>query len=151
MGADFIFAIATTPYYEDNTPVRSTEWEDIEPQIRQRIQEMRDRDGFDYIADLEYVYQDWYEELTTTASGDELNDACAAHLLNDAEEYFQWTFSRQVGELDYNGKRTIITGGLSHGDDPTDCFRIVNFIGQIGLFDEPFKRALDQKAIFNEP
>lgn len=47
-------------------------------------------------------------------------------------------YERQITEYTLKGITYVMTGGLSHGDYPTEMCEVVNFLDQLALFDELF-------------
>lgn len=50
-------------------------------------------------------------------------------------------FRQDVGWLEIDGARYWVTGGLSHGDEPTDSFPWIEALGEFGIFDAPITEA----------
>jgi len=98
MGADFIFEVV-----EAGRPIQY--WQQILGELDDgQVQEFAKMPSLDYL----------WDEMTEQQIVERIDEAFKVVYNSD---------SREIGWFNDEDKRWVITGGMSWGDDPTDCYR----------------------------
>lgn len=130
MGADFVFAAAPAPRWDDDELIKQPTNEELawlREAIAARIvwteASVEDAECYFYDAD------DGSIEHATDLALDALVDLVAT-----------WHDRRDIGWLSTGDDREpwMVTGGMTWGDDPTDSYAVIAFACSVGVFDEPF-------------
>ncbi len=78
--------------------------------------------------------------------GNELDDDDQADYLAQAIEDLSWVYSetRATTVFWINDKEYVLSGGYSWGDDPTDAYRPLNVISELGITELEFTAEVSQ-------
>jgi hypothetical protein len=129
MGADFVFSFCDWPINSDGSELLGDET--TVALVQQRLIEKLNAENLTWdSATLEEwgVYIDTAEEFAEWLK--EINEQIA--------DLFGGGWVREVSDIYIGGKRGIITGGMSWGDDPTDYYRTLAIINDLNITKERF-------------
>lgn len=141
MGADFCATHTPTPRWREQPVEKITPsnvesvWEEfVLPVVRERVVDL-----------LAHDLERWREELWPVLDDDEEHDdQDATRLLTEAlVEHARvvfdvhWLGSLEVGWFLIDNVPNLVTGGMSWGDPPTECYESIALVGEAGIFDDP--------------
>lgn len=150
MGADFLYATAPMPY--------------VQPMVRQLIERWCDEHDFhpdslfdvyaqvgierasrlDMEPSLLSDYEMQFEMLAD--DGDTIEDWVRAQV-SEAVRTIVGPYRRDVSTIAFGAHAHYITGGMSWGDNPTEAFSHIEWLGSVDLFAQPITLAEARRAL----
>lgn len=110
MGADFMFAVSPQPSLEDDNRKKA---------VKELLHQINDQDMLDVAEDF-CCFDD-------TSSAEVMRDELYETILRVCDMDTRETSVIQLDGMDWMG---VVTGGMSWGDVPTDCFDDIALIGR---------------------
>jgi len=127
MGADMMTAMAPSPFTKDGNPVKLGQelFDEMLSRVISEVAEYDDPEELNWYADENDENSDWRSDLV-----DSLKDTLSAICIHGG--------SREIDFVYPEGREYIVTGGLSWGDLPTECFNDITIIDILGVTKIPF-------------
>lgn len=140
MGADFLCAWTDAPRAEGRPWLTPDDWDAVKPQIDARIEAVLDDEhhlseliDWTYCAAMEDPPEDDEASMATA------RERARSQLAEWCKDVFYVCTegSRDASSITIDGRTVLVTGGMSWGDTPTDCFDAVAYVGGFGIYKEP--------------
>ena len=127
MGADMMTAMAPYPFTKDGNPVKLGQelFDEMLSRVISEVAEYDDPEELNWYADENDENSNWRSDLV-----DSLKDTLSAICIHGG--------SREIDFVYPEGRKYIVTGGLSWGDLPTECFNDITIIDILGVTKIPF-------------
>ena len=127
MGADMMIAMAPSPFTKDGNPVKLGQelFDEMLSRVISEVAEYDDPERLNWYADENDENSNWRSDLV-----DSLKDTLSAICIHGG--------SREIDFVYPEGRKYIVTGGLSWGDLPTECFNDITIIDILGVTKIPF-------------
>lgn len=136
MGADLLLTYVQVPVFDDGDTARTSD-PHVKSVLEDRIARIVQED-LDFLADQFGYWADEEDEDINTLVKDRLVaalDVLSGDYRRDVEEF---VFHDKNGDPQIY----LFTGGMSHGDDPTDAWDDVSGLAASGITTEPIPRLM---------
>ena len=140
MGADFVFSMCPLPSYLN---------EGVKEEISYRIKNLPLQNVIMFLDRFHYNFE---EEVESRINGDFLTEDdlfnidtlkekfmrdIVSEMLDEAldEVIYSVDFRRDTATIDLSGKRYVISGGMSWGDNPTEAMSYIEMLEESGILE----------------
>lgn len=141
MGADMMIATVAAPTYPREMPPAKVLFE-FEHRAAKAVEELHPDEVVGRLEDRGLDVPSLENE-----DGEQLDEIAYAKRVNAAlTEYAKLAVRslltrphREIDRIHLGGRWYLATGGMSHGDPPTDAFDQIELINELGIFERPIE------------